>query len=187
MQQPLFKNQNIRQIQLLHLVAVFSHGNTTQVVYTDASGTSHTIDYSFDSRDRLITEARSEGDTLNYSFDTNGNRTQVRVELRNGETLTTDYSFDALNRLATVTDNAGGVTTYSYDANGNRTLVAHANGTTQSYSYDSLNRLTSTEISNASGPFSNRSPIRWTAPAEEPPSPRHLGAIQATATTTYIA
>jgi len=49
-----------------------------------------------------------------------------------------------------VTD-ANGITSYGYDAVGNLTSVSHPNGTSQVYSYDSLNRLTSLKTYEGSG------------------------------------
>ena len=79
-----------------------------------------------------------------------GNKGQLVTTLANGDTETISYSYDALNRLSSVS-NAAGTSSYGYDAVGNRTSLTSANGASQTWAYDSCNRLTQTTIYNASG------------------------------------
>ena len=47
--------------------------------------------------------------------------------------------------MRTVTSNSGEVTTYTYEANGRLGLVGYPNSTVVSYTYDTLDRMTSIE------------------------------------------
>ena len=95
--------------------------------------------YTYDERNRVLTETQPNSAVLTYSYDFTGNRTQVSVTKGTNASVT-DYSFDELNRLATVTD-ASGTTTYTYDPVGNRETVTYPNGTLTQYTYDTRNRL----------------------------------------------
>ncbi|MCX4030004.1 putative Ig domain-containing protein [Endozoicomonas sp. SM1973] len=125
-------------------------GNRTQVQVTPVNGPLQTTTYNYDQQDRLTSETKPDGSVIHYQYDPVGNRTQVQVAQASGQVLTTDYNYDKLNRLQSVTD-AKGTTTYGYDAVGNRTSVSYPNGTSQVYSYDSLNRLTKLETFSQGG------------------------------------
>jgi len=116
-------------------------GNLVQVIQTAADASTRTTSYAYDSRDRLISHTQANGAVLAYGYDAAGNRTSLTVTSPTGTVTTTSYGFDSLNRLASVTDD-NGLTSYGYDAVGNLTSVSHPNGSSQVYSYDSLNRLT---------------------------------------------
>ena len=124
-------------------------GNRVQSGITDTDGT-RIWDYSYDTRNRLIEEIKPDGSTLAYQYDAVGNKSQLVTTLANGDTETISYSYDALNRLSSVS-NAAGTSSYGYDAVGNRTSLTSANGASQTWVYDSRNRLTRTTIYNASG------------------------------------
>ena len=51
-------------------------------------------------------------------------------------------SYDDASRLDIVTDPSGGTYDHDYDSNGNRAALSYPNGTSTSYVYDDLNRLT---------------------------------------------
>ena len=88
---------------------------------------SQTIDYVYDSLDRLTEANYSSGDYNHYSYDANGNR-----DVETTQAGTTAYLYDIANRLTSV----GGVT-FIWDNNGNLTQ-----DTTNKYRYDHANRLT---------------------------------------------
>ena len=109
----------------------------------DASGSTS---YTYDNRDRLVTEATPEG-TLTYTYDAHGNVLTLASSNTNGASLT--YTYDALGRLANVTDNrlvaqgaASGLTTYTYDAVSNQATYTYPNSVQSTFTYDTLNRLT---------------------------------------------
>ena len=84
---------------------------------TDARGT---ITYTYDARDRLLSETQPDGTRLSYLYDAVGNRTQLTQTLPDNSQRITRYGFDVLNRLVQVTSPSNTVTTYAYDAAGNR-------------------------------------------------------------------
>ena len=65
------------------------------------------------------------------------------------------YSYYATGRLRTVTDSEGRVTLYEYDENGNLTRTERPDGSTETCSHDSLNRLTDRVDRDASGNIIN--------------------------------
>ncbi len=107
---------------------------------TDASGTTT---YSYDSLDRLVSEATPEG-TLTYSYDAAGNVASMKSSNANG--ISVAYGYDQLNRLSTVVDNnlpqGQNATTYAYDPVSNLTTVTYPNGLQSTFAYDSQNRVT---------------------------------------------
>jgi RHS repeat-associated protein len=114
---------------------------------TDASGTTT---YHYDNRDRLISKITPQG-TLSYTYDGANNVLSITSSNTNGASLS--YSYDADDRLSTAVDNGlqaqggAGVTSYGYDPGGNLTAYIYSNTVQTSYSYDTLNRLTSTQSS----------------------------------------
>ena len=133
----------------VHSYVYDAEGNRTQSQIVDAIGT-RTWSYAYDNRNRLTQEAKPDGATLEYSYDAMSNKTQLITTLANGTTETISYTYDVLNRLATVT-NTEGTSTYGYDEVGNRTSLSYPNGSSQTWAYDTRNRLTSTKIFNADG------------------------------------
>src|SRR5262249_18857148 len=134
----------------------YTDGTSVQFTYTptgqpatvtDGRGTTH---YVYDARDRLLSRTDPDTAVISYLYDAAGNRTAVTTP--GGITR---YTFDALGRQATVTDADGGVTRYTYDAAGNLVLTDLPNGTTETRSYDALNRLTFLENRSASGVISS--------------------------------
>ncbi len=101
---------------------------------TDAAGTTR---HTYDARDRLLSVTRPDGTVLSYTYDARGNRLGVTSPAG-----VTRHAYDALNRLVEITAPDGGVTRHSYDAVGNRLATTRPNGTSTSYAYDSLNRVT---------------------------------------------
>lgn len=114
---------------------------------TDASGTTS---YTYDSRDRLLTKTTPEG-TLTYTYDGFGNLATLQSSTAGGVNL--DYGYDALNRLAGVTNvtEASSVSQYGFDAVGNLLTVQLPNNVTNTYTYNSLNRLTNIVSRSTSG------------------------------------
>ncbi len=124
---------------------VFTYSATGQrLTMSDASGSTT---YTYDTRDRLLSKATPQG-TLAYTYGAAGNLRTVASSNANGASAT--YSYDLLNRLGTVTDQrlvaqgaTSATTTYAYDAVGNLAGYTYPNGVETSYTYNSLNWLTS--------------------------------------------
>jgi RHS repeat-associated protein len=110
----------------------------TRLKMVDSSGTTN---YTYDTLDRLLTKATPAG-TLTYTYDPAGNVATIRSSNTNGTSV--DYAWDAANQLVSVTDNrAGGVTTSAYTATGRPSTLNQPGGVGATYSYNSLDRVTS--------------------------------------------
>ena len=87
-------------------------------------------------------------DRYRYEYDLMGNKTAVTKERRGlrEESGRYVYGYDALSRLVSVSRDGDALREYAYDAFGNRSSMEdYGRGRNISYTYDALNRLTSTE------------------------------------------
>jgi YD repeat-containing protein len=105
-----------------------------------------TTTYTYDARGLLTAVSDPLGHTTRYEYDGLGHRTR----LIRPDGVATAYEYDAGGRLSVVTEHhrpglpsdgqTNVRTTFIYDANGNLLSVIDANGHTQRYTYDALNR-----------------------------------------------
>ena len=87
-------------------------------------------------------------ESYRYEYDLMGNKTAVTKERRGlrEESGRYVYGYDALSRLVSVSRDGNALREYAYDAFGNRSSMEdYGRGRNISYTYDALNRLTSTE------------------------------------------
>ncbi len=110
---------------------------------TNASGLTT---YGYDPRDRLITKETPDG-TLTYTYDDTGNVKTISSNNENGTSVR--YGWDAANHLVSITDyrigqpGVGVTTTATYTPTGQPLVLTQPNTVAMSYSYDSLDRVTS--------------------------------------------
>jgi RHS repeat-associated protein len=107
---------------------------------TDRNGNS--IEYVYDALNRLTQKSYPDSTTVEYTYDLVGKITEV-----NDPTGTYDFSYDNMGRLAgtsTAYSFLSGtfMNAYTYDAASNRTGFTAPDSSTNTYSYDTLNRLT---------------------------------------------
>jgi RHS repeat-associated protein len=93
------------------------------------------IDLAYDVLNRLVRESTAAGSII-YTYDALGRRATMAVN-----SITVNYTYDADSRLTRVTQGNQSVT-IGYDANGRRTTLTYPNGTTTTYSYDAVSRVT---------------------------------------------
>jgi YD repeat-containing protein len=104
---------------------------------------SHTIDYEYDEVNRLVEKTYPDSSTVAYTYDLAGKLTQV-VD----PTGTYSFSYDNMGRLTGTTTaysfltGRNFTTAYAYDAASNRTGFTDPESGSTTYSYDTLNRLT---------------------------------------------
>jgi RHS repeat-associated protein len=113
-------------------------GDGNQTAQTNAPG--HTTSYGYDPLNRVISTTDPLGRTTSYGYDGAGNRTS----LNDPSGRVTAFAYDAANELTAIhySDGKTPDVTYTYDVDGQRTGMSDGTGTSQ-YTYDSLNRLTS--------------------------------------------
>ncbi len=95
-----------------------------------------TIEFSYDTLDRLIQEITGQG-TVAYQYDVLDRQIQM---VANGQQPTT-YQYDSASRLTRVVQGSL-FAALGYDNAGRRTNLGYSNGTTTSYAYDLASRLT---------------------------------------------
>lgn len=102
---------------------------------TSKSGRGMTTTLTYDSLDRVKSEAHSDGSpTISYFYDAAGN-----VTSQSDATGTTSFTYDGANRLLTKTTPAGALA-YTWDRAGNLKTATDPAGIT-TYHYDIVNRL----------------------------------------------
>jgi len=153
-------------VSYLDPAGIYDDGFRTQDVYTQqtpsgsaspCSPSTCTATYSYDPRDRMLSENNGHGTTTNYTLDgagntltetenniqtkqytykDNGNSDQIATLTSGGRTL--DYQYDDLGRLWCITTTAGSIN--DCGPSGNATPSANL---VQDYEYDYLDRLQS--------------------------------------------
>lgn len=120
-----------------------ANGNITRLIYPDGKE----VAYSYDEANRLTTFSDWLNKATGYEYDASG--LLKKVTYPNGTTAT--YTYDGAGRLTNKTDDpAISSLAFQLDPNGNRTqadtrqpLPTLLSNTTQNYSYDTANRITS--------------------------------------------
>jgi len=114
-------------------------GNLTSK--TDRNG--KTVTYTYDQLNRLHAKYYPDSTSVSYTYDNDSQLTQVQ-----DPTGTYQLTYDNMGRLKQATTNYAFLTgktftdAYAYDAASNRTSLTDPENGSTSYSYDSLNRLT---------------------------------------------
>jgi RHS repeat-associated protein len=113
-----------------------ANGNQT----SQSDGAGHITGYAYDPLDRIASGTDPLDRTTRFTYDGAGNRTT----LVDPAGQTTTYGYDDASQLTSIgySDGATPNVSFTYTANGLRKTMADGTGTT-TYSYDSLNRLTS--------------------------------------------
>ncbi len=137
---------------LLDRIVSVNHPGGESVSYTyDANGNrlsmssgAGIVNYEYDSLNRLVRVIDPFGAITNYKYDALGNL--IRLEASNG--TITENIYDSRNRLTTIThsmSNGSTLASYDYDISltGRRMSMTEADGSTETYEYDTLDRLTS--------------------------------------------
>ncbi len=121
----------------------------TEFAYDNAGKLKHltlpngaTLDYGYDSAQRLTAITDGLGNRIEYTLDAMGNRTREAIYDASGTLRRTRTGvYDHLGRLSEALGAASQGTRYGYDANGNRTSLTDALGRVTSQAFDALDRL----------------------------------------------
>jgi RHS repeat-associated protein len=165
-----------------------------------ASTAAQTLTYDLDGR---LASATAPGGTGNFTYFDNGSLQQATgpsgsssftyngdglVTSATGHGGTTSYTYDGADRLATLADPLTGATlTYGYNADSLPASIGYsiagASGPTQTFGYDSLQRLTSQVVKSASG--STLASQAYAYDAAGNMTSQSTGGLMTVATTTY--
>jgi len=100
------------------------------------------IDFSYDANGELSKITDSLGNSVNYSYDSDGNRLKEEIKDTQGTLKKTlSFQYDALNRLVKAVNPDSTFTQTNYDSLNSPTGVTDPNGKTTGYQYDALSRL----------------------------------------------
>ncbi len=110
---------------------------------TGASYSGHSLSFTHDALGRNLTQVSPLG-TASYQYDAAGRRTRLTYP---GSGLEVGYSHLVTGEVTEIRENPSGgnvlLGTYAWDNLGRRTGLTRGNGTTTSYSYDAVSRLSS--------------------------------------------
>jgi RHS repeat-associated protein len=112
-------------------------GNVTKI--TSPKNTYQTFSYNMDNQLTGVTDPM--GSTSNYSYNKDGALSERKNPKQGGLQTSFTYSYDACGRRISFTDEAGKTTSTTYNTIGLTTRIDHPNGKYITSSYDSLNRL----------------------------------------------
>ncbi|MCY2990994.1 MAG: malectin domain-containing carbohydrate-binding protein [Planctomycetota bacterium] len=124
-------------------------------VVSAADALNHLTRFSFDNWGRIVKTQDALGRTVNFSFDNQGNLTQITdpagrsygyrydagnlVSATDALGNTTHFAYAGpFDHLSGVTDANGNLTRYAYDADGNLLSITYADGTRETWAYDTL-------------------------------------------------
>lgn len=108
---------------------------------TGASMSGHSLSFTFDALGRNLTQVGPQG-TAGYQYDAAGRRTRLTYP---GSGLEVGYSHLVTGEVTEIRENPSGgnvlLGTYEYDNLGRRTSLTRGNGTSTTYSFDAVSRL----------------------------------------------
>jgi RHS repeat-associated protein len=128
------------------LDATYGYDNLGRL--TSASQTGASLSFTYDALSRNLTQAGPQG-TVSSEWDLAGRRTKITYP-GSGLYVNTDYLVTgevSKIRENGATSGLGVLASYGYDDLGARTSIAYGNGTSRSYTYDPVSRLTSMSLS----------------------------------------
>ena len=137
-------------------------------------GNRNSVEYTYDSYGRVLTQTYEDGETVTYTYDNDGTLATV-TDSATGRVMTyyydftgratkyvetgTDYyhsvgyTYDSINNLTALVENINGTehtTSYTYDDD-NRVASVTTDGLTVTYTYDGFGRVTQKVTTNAQG------------------------------------
>lgn len=123
------------------------NGNiTAETVYDNEGSLRKSVQFVFDSLERLTTRNKPTGEYINNRYDENNNIVEIKNALNNGS----DFVYDPLNQLTQISDALQGQTNLSYDAQGNLNSVTDPENLTTQFTLNAFGE-TVTRISPDTG------------------------------------
>lgn len=105
---------------------------------TDSDNHGNSLVFSYDSNGRLATETDDAGRALTYTYDGNGRVTAVA----DSAGRTASYSYNAAGELASATDPSGATTQYGYDGSHRLLTITDPRQHTTTNTFDTLGHVT---------------------------------------------
>ncbi|MBQ3055353.1 MAG: hypothetical protein IJC88_04540, partial [Oscillospiraceae bacterium] len=114
-----------------------------------------TTAYVYDGKNQLVSETKSTGGSISYTYDVQGNRTQKSVT-ENGVTAQTTYTYDSQNRL--IQQNGNELITYTYDDQGNLLTRSYdvVDPNPDTFTYDGFGQMTSAYVNGITTTYAYR-------------------------------
>jgi YD repeat-containing protein len=118
---------------------------------TGASESGNALSFTYDALGRQLTQTGAQG-TITSAYDIAGRRTRIT----HPDSFYVDQDYLVTGEMTKVRENGatsgvGVLATYAYDDMGQRTSVTYGNGTSQSYSFDAVSRLSALTPSSGTG------------------------------------
>jgi RHS repeat-associated protein len=123
---------------------------------TSASQTGMSLSFTYDALSRNLTQVGPQG-TVTSEWDLAGRRTKITYP---GTGLYVNYDYLVTGEVSKIRENGatsgvGVLASYGYNDLGARTSIAYGNGTSRSYAYDPVSRLTSMSLTGLTDPTKN--------------------------------
>ena len=118
----------------------FSYDSSNRI-HTVTDGLGNVTTYSYGTNQTTVQDP--DGNVSTYTYDSEGRLTNVSSPTVDGVPENTSYTYDANGDLTDITDALGNTTSMEYDANGNLLQQVDALGDTITYTYNSANQVTS--------------------------------------------
>lgn len=116
----------------------YDAGSNVTSVSTYADSALKSVSYiDYDEEGRVRARRGNNGQSVRYTYDTNGNLKTITDSANKVTTL----SYDALDRVVASTDPASGITSYEYDAADRIKKVTDPRGLSTTYVYDGFGQL----------------------------------------------
>gem|GEM_PF-1404297 len=131
------RDRVIGEIDENGVTRTFSYDNAGNLtVKTDGLG--HTESFAYDANGNMTAYTDRNGHSTYYGYDALNRVTSERGE---GEATGSTFGYDGNGRITSVTDQNGNTTTYTLDGNGNIVEAKDADGFSNYFEYDEMNRL----------------------------------------------
>ena len=135
--------------------AFYRYDNLGRLTWVGHDATNALVTFSYDALDRQLGETHVQFGSKNFEYDLAGRRTKMTLPASLPGNFIIDYSYLVTGEMKQIAENSamstfGALATFSYDDLGRRVGLVRGDGTSTSYAYDAVSRLSSLSM-NLSG------------------------------------